>query len=111
MKLLFIILITLFFTSANMRIVEINEDVCLLDNAMTHSIFLGKEYFTNLTLRKANVHTISGHVKIIERFGHATIILPNCTTLHLEDAFSNSRSKKNLLSIKTYAIMGTILRH
>ena len=69
-----------------MRIVEINEDVCLLDSVTTHSILRGKEYFTKLTLCKTNVHTILRPVKIIERLGHATIILPTGTTLHLEDA-------------------------
>ena len=68
------------FTSANMRLVEINEDVCLLDSATTHSILRGKEYFTNLTLCKANVLTISRPVKIIKRSGHATIMLPNRKT-------------------------------
>ena len=83
-----------------MRIVEINEDVCLLDIAMTHSILCVKEYFTNLTLHKANVHTILGHVKIIEGSGHATIMLPNGITLHLEDALLCSRSNRILLSFQ-----------
>ena len=81
-----------------MRIVEINKDVCLLDSATTRSILHDKEYFTNLTLRNANIHTISRLVKIIEGSGHAIIMLPNGTTLHLEDALLSSRSNRNLLS-------------
>ena len=49
-----------------MRIVEKNEDVCLLNSVTTHTILHGKKYFSNLTLRKGNVHIISGLVKIIE---------------------------------------------
>ena len=37
---------------------------------------------------------------IIEGFGHATIMLPNGTTLHLEDALLSSRSSRNLLSFQ-----------
>ena len=73
--------------------------VCLIVET-THSILRDKEYFTNLTLRKANVHTILVPVKIIEGFGHATIMLPNGTTLHLEDALLSSRSNRNLLSFQ-----------
>ena len=83
-----------------MRIVEINENACLLDSATTHSIFHGKKYFTNLTLRKENIHTISRPVKIIEGSGHVTIMLSNGTTLHLEDALLSSRSNRNLLSFQ-----------
>ena len=77
-----------------MRIVEINKDVYLLDSATTHTILHDKDYFSNLTLYKANVHTILGPVKIIERLGHSIIMLPNGTILHLEDALLSSRSKK-----------------
>ena len=69
-----------------MKIIEKNEDVCLLDSVMMHTILRDKEYFSNLTLRKANVHTKLSHIKIIEGFENAMIILPNGTILHLEDA-------------------------
>ncbi|XP_017982368.1 PREDICTED: uncharacterized protein LOC108663281 [Theobroma cacao] len=39
-------------------------------------------------------------VGIIDGLGNATIVLPNGTTLHIEDALLSSRSKKNLLSYK-----------
>ena len=83
-----------------MEIIEKNEDISLLDNTMTHIIFSGKEYFSNLTLCKVNIFTILGLVKIIEGSGNATIILPNCTTLHLEDALLNNKSKRNLLNFQ-----------
>ena len=72
----------------------------MLDSATTHSILCGKEYFINLTLRKVNVYTISESVKIIEGFGHATIMLSNSTTLHLENVLLSNRSYRNLLSFQ-----------
>ena len=70
------------------------EDVCLLDSATTHTILNGKYYFFSLTLHKANVHTILGLVEIIDGFENATIMLPNGTTLHIDDALLNTRSKQ-----------------
>ena len=93
-----------------MKIIENNEDVYLLSSATTYIIFCCKEYFSNLILRKSNVHTISGPVKIIEGSMNATIILPKGSTWHLKDALLSSRSKRNLLSSKMYAKLGTILK-
>ena len=67
---------------------------------MTHSILRDKNYFCSMTLRKANVHTIFGPVEIIDGFENATIMLPNGTTLHIEDALLSTKTKRNLLSFK-----------
>ena len=72
----------------------------MLDSATTHSILRDKNYFSSMTLRKANVHTISRFVEIIEGFGNAIIMLPNGTILHIEDALLTTKTKKNLLSFK-----------
>ena len=53
-----------------------------------------KIYFSTMTLRKANVHIISGHVEIIDGFGNATIILPNDIILHIKDALLSTKMKK-----------------
>ena len=53
-----------------------------------------------MTLRKANVHTISGLFEIIERSWNATIISPNDTILHLKDALLICKSKMNLFNIQ-----------
>ena len=53
------------------------KNVYLLDSAMTHSILKDKRYFSSMTLRKANVHTIFGPVEMIDGSGNATIMLPN----------------------------------
>ena len=80
--------------------VEKNEDVCLLDSETIHTIINGKFFFSNLTLHKANVQTISSSIEIIDCSGKATIILSNGTTLYFEDTLLSNRSKKNLLSFK-----------
>ena len=49
---------------------------------------------------KENVNTISGPVETIKGSENAMIILPNCTTLYLEDALLSNRSKRNLLTFK-----------
>ena len=77
-------------SSAKMTMIEKKEDVCLLDSATTHSILKDKNYFSTMTLRKANVHTISGPVEMIDGFGNATIMLSNDTILHIEDALLNT---------------------
>ncbi|XP_012842190.1 PREDICTED: uncharacterized protein LOC105962428 [Erythranthe guttata] len=75
-------------------------DYCLLDSATTHSIFNNKIYFSSVTLCKAQVKTIAGSAEIIDGSGNATIVLPNGTTLHIENALISGRSNKNLLSFK-----------
>ena len=64
-----------------------------------------------VTPKKATISAISNLVEIIDSFGNTTIILPNGIFLHLEDALSNSRLKKNLFSFKMYIIMDKILRN
>ena len=66
--------------------IERKDDVCLLDSATTHTILRSKDFFSSVTLCKANVNTISGPANIIDGYGNATIVLPNGTVLHLEDA-------------------------
>ena len=51
-------------------------------------------------MRKANVHTILGHVNLIDGVENAIIIFPNGTIMHIEDALLSSRLKRNLLSFK-----------
>ena len=83
-----------------MTMIEKKENVCLLDSSTTHSILKDKNYFFIMTLRKANVHIISGLVEMINGSGNATIMLPIGTTLHIEDALLSTKTKRNLLSFK-----------
>ena len=83
-----------------MTMIEKKEDVYLLDSAMTHSILKDKNYFSTMTLRKANVHIISGPVEMIDGSENATIMLPNGIILHIEDALLSTKTKRNLLNFK-----------
>ena len=60
-------------------------DICLADCTTTHSILQENKYFSQLTLARSNVTTISGLIDLIEGSGRATIILPGGTILHLQD--------------------------
>ena len=75
-------------------------DACLADCATTHTILRDKKYFSNFTLVQYNVITISGPVNLIKDSGKATIILPKCTKLQIEDACYSNKSSRNLLSFK-----------
>ena len=86
--------------SAKMTMIEKKEDVCLLNSPTTHSILKDKNYFSTMTLRITNIHTISGPVEMIDGSGNATIMLPNDTILHIEDAVLSTKTKRNLLSFK-----------
>ena len=91
--------------------IEKKEDVCLLDSTTTHLILKDKIFFSTMTLCKANVHTISGPVEMIDGSRNATIMLPNGIILHIEDALLSTKTKKKTyLALKMYAIMGTISR-
>ena len=82
-----------------MRIIE-KKNVYLLYSAITHTILNDKYYFSTLTLCKANTHTISGPVEMIDYSKNATLISPNATTLHIEDLLLNNRSNRNLLTFR-----------
>ena len=86
------------------------KDICLLDSTMTHSILRDKNYFSSMTLRKANVHTISGPIEMIDGSGNATIMLPNVNTLHIKDALLSTKTKRNLLSFKDVCYNGYHLK-
>ena len=92
-----------------MTMIEKKDNICLLDSAMTYSILNGKNYFSSLTLCKANVHTISSPVEMIDGSGNAIIMLPNDTILHIEDALLSTKTKKNLLSFKNVCRNGYYL--
>ena len=59
-----------------------------------------------MTLHKANVHTISGPIEMIDDSGNAIIMLSNGTTLHIEDALPSTKTKRNLLNFKNVRCNG-----
>ncbi|PIN04101.1 hypothetical protein CDL12_23366 [Handroanthus impetiginosus] len=76
------------------------EELCLTDNATTHTILRNEKYFSCLVMKEANVNTISGSTKLIEGFGKANILLPGETKFVIDDALFSSKSQRNLLSFK-----------
>ncbi|EOY21377.1 Ac-like transposase THELMA13 [Theobroma cacao] len=90
---------------------EKNKDVCLFDSVMTNTILCGKHFFLSVTLREANVRSISSLVEIIDNFMNATIVLPNGTTLHIEDHYKVVDQRGIYLASKMYIVMSTNLRH
>ena len=70
-----------------------NVDACLADCATTHTILRDKKYFSNISLVKSNVNTISGPIDLIQGSGRATIILPRGTKIHINDVFYSPKSK------------------
>ena len=75
-------------------------DICIVDSATTHTILQNKKYFSNLTVAKAKVNTISGPADLVEGSGRAIILLTNGTKLYINGALYSSRSRRNLLSFK-----------
>ena len=76
------------------------DDICLLDNATTHTILKDKRYFSYLVMKEANVNTISGSTRLIEGSGRANLLLPGGTNLAIDEALYCSKSQRNLLSFK-----------
>ncbi|GAV89434.1 hypothetical protein CFOL_v3_32849, partial [Cephalotus follicularis] len=75
-------------------------DICIADNATTHTILQSEKYFSHLTIAKANVGTISGTSDLIKGFGMARFVLSNGTQMRIIDALYSTKSRRNLLSFK-----------
>ena len=72
----------------------------MLNSVTTHVILHDKQWFSNLTLHKANVYIISSIVELIDGSRYSTVFLTNDTILHIENALLRSRSNMNLLGIR-----------
>ena len=77
-----------------------DSDICLPDNATTHTILREKKYFLNLIVTNASVSTIFSTSDLTEGSGRENIMLPNGTRFHINDALYSSKSKRNFLSFK-----------
>jgi hypothetical protein len=76
------------------------KDICLVNNATTHTILKSKVYFSYLVVHDAVVNTISGSAKLIEGSGRAGIMLPCGTKININEALYTPKSQRNLLSFK-----------
>lgn len=77
-----------------------NQDSCLIDSAITHTILQDKKYFLDLILVENNVNMISGALNIVKGSERACIILLNNTKLYIDDTLYSNKSRRNLLSFK-----------
>jgi hypothetical protein len=76
------------------------EELCLVDSGTTNSILRETKYFQTLTKRQGNVLTIAGRDATIIGSGCATITLPMCTQLTIEDALLYPDSTRTLLTYR-----------
>ena len=64
------------------------------------TILQDKICFLDLTLKNANVSTMSSTANLIEGSGRANKMLPNGTRFHINDALYSNKSTRNLLKLK-----------
>ena len=84
-----------------MSFVDISpEDLCLNDNATSHTILKNDKYFSSLIMQKVNVQTISGSINLIEGSRRANIMLHEGTKLCIDNAIYSTKYERNLLSFK-----------
>jgi hypothetical protein len=76
------------------------EETCLADSGTTNTILRETKYFESITKHPGNIMTIAGCGQNIVGSGRATIILPNGTTLLINEALLYPESTRTLLSFK-----------
>jgi hypothetical protein len=74
-----------------------DEEMCLVDSCTTNSILSETKYFQTLTRRIRNILTNAGRDTNIVGSGRATIILPMCTEVTIENALLYLDSTHTLL--------------
>lgn len=79
-----------------------DKDICLADNATTHTIFKDEKYFTSLKIKDSAecVSTISGSAKIIIGSGKTNFLMPRGTNFEISDALYSPKSHRNLISFR-----------
>jgi len=83
-----------------------DEDMCLADNATTHTILKSNKFFSCLVMREVNVSTIFSTINIIKSFGRSTILIPRGTRSHIKNAFYSPKSNRILLIFKDIRLNG-----
>ena len=76
------------------------DNICLIDSASTHTILKEIRYFSNLEMGSTSVNTICGSAKLIQGSGRAIVFLGNGTKLVINNALFSPESQRNLLSFK-----------
>jgi len=63
-----------------------DDDLCIADNATTHTILKSNKFFSCLLMREVNVSTISGTTNIIEGSRRTIVLLPRGTRLDIKNS-------------------------
>src|SRR3954471_17295616 len=76
------------------------KETCLADSGSTNTILRETKYFESITKNTGNIMMIAGCGPNIVGSGRATIILPNGTTLIINEALLYPESTRTLLSFR-----------
>jgi hypothetical protein len=79
---------------------EAEEEYCLVDSAATNSILRETKYFQTLRKQTENITTIAGSNGHIVGSGRAVVVLPNNTSIFIEEAFLYPGAVRTLLTFK-----------
>ena len=75
---------------------EMDENICLIDSATTHTILKSERYFSCIKMGD----TIVGSAKLIQSSGRTIVFLGKGTKSIIENALYSPKSRRNLLSFK-----------
>ena len=82
-----------------------NEDICLIGSATTHTILKNRKYFSQIKMCEAYITTISRSTRLIKGFARAIIILPKGARFIINNALCSYKPQRNLLSFKDIHVM------
>jgi hypothetical protein len=83
-----------------MQVNPMDEEMCLMDSYTTNTILREMKYFQNLRKRMGNILTIPGRDACIVGSRKATIMLPMCTQVIIENVLLYPDSTHTLLSYR-----------
>ena len=79
---------------------EAEEEFCLVDSVATNTILRETKYFQTLQKKTENITTIVGRNGHIVGSGRAVVVLPNNTSIFIEEAFLYPGGVRTLLTFK-----------
>jgi hypothetical protein len=79
---------------------EVDEEHYLIHSAATNTIFRERKYFQTLQKKTENITTIAGSNGYIVGSGRAVVVLPNNTSIFIEEAFLYPGAVGTLLTFK-----------
>jgi hypothetical protein len=79
---------------------EAEEEFCLVDSAATNTILRETKYFQTQQKNTKNITTIVGRNGHIVGSGRAVVVLPNNTSIFIEEAFLYPGALRILLTFK-----------